>query len=108
MAIRSRDELLELIRGRIGEDTSDEALAFIEDFSDTLTDYEDRISAAGDWKTKYDELDASWRKKYRDRFYSGTSGEDEGGPDRSGALPDDGIDETKALTYEALFETKEG
>lgn len=68
MAVRSRDEILEMVRNRIGEDNSDEALAMLEDMTDTLSDYEARISDAGDWKTKYEENDAAWRTRYRERF----------------------------------------
>ena len=36
MAVRTVEEILELIAQRVGDDTSDEALGFIEDISDTL------------------------------------------------------------------------
>lgn len=94
--IRKGEELLAMIKGVIGEDTSDESLQLIEDVSDTITDYEDR--AKEDWKAKYEENDKTWREKYRDRFFNGkpeSEPEDE---------PDD--DRPKRLTYENLF--KEG
>ena len=65
MAVRSYDDLLDMIKNRIGEDTSDESITLIEDFTDTynsLTDGEN-------WKTKYEENDAMWRKKYKERFF---------------------------------------
>ena len=68
MAVRTRDELMEMVRNRIGEDNSDEALAMLEDMTDSLNDYEARINEAGDWKTKYNENDAAWRQRYRERF----------------------------------------
>lgn len=68
MAVRTRDELMEMVRNRIGEDNSDEALAMLEDMTDSLNDYEARINEAGDWKTKYAENDAAWRQRYRERF----------------------------------------
>lgn len=68
MAVRTRDELMEMVRNRIGEDNSDEALAMLEDMTDSLNDYEARINEAGDWKAKYDENDAAWRQRYRERF----------------------------------------
>lgn len=97
MAIRSRDELLTSIRARLGDDTSDDALALIEDVQDTMTDYENRANGDGvDWKKKYEDNDKEWRTKYRDRFFN------------SGTDPvDDVPDPTpKRLTYEQLF--KEG
>ena len=52
MAVRSKDEILATIKDRIGEDTSDEAIALIEDINDTYDDLDARISEAGDWKRK--------------------------------------------------------
>lgn len=71
MAVISKEDLLKRISERIGEDNSDEALSLLEDVSDTITDFEKRDSE--DWKTKYEENDAEWRKKYRERFENGTS-----------------------------------
>lgn len=68
MAVRKKDELLSAIRARLGEDTSDEAISLIEDFHDTLNDYDSRVGE--DWKSKYEENDKTWRQKYRDRFSS--------------------------------------
>lgn len=67
MAIRTRDEILAAIRSRLGDDTSDEALTIIEDIDDTFRDYETRTGE--DWRARYDELDAQWRNRYRDRFF---------------------------------------
>ena len=75
--IRTSSELINLVKERIGEDTSDESLSFLEDVSDTLGDYDNRLSDTTDWKTKYEENDSMWRQKYKDRFMSGSSQEDE-------------------------------
>lgn len=69
MAVISKEDLLRRISERIGDDNSDEALSLLEDVSDTITDFEERDSE--DWKTKYEENDAKWRKKYRERFENG-------------------------------------
>ena len=37
MAVKTRDEIMEAIRKRIGEDTSDEAISLLEDVTDTFT-----------------------------------------------------------------------
>lgn len=66
MAVISKEDLLRRISERIGDDNSDETLSLLEDVSDTITDFEERDSE--DWKTKYEENDAKWRKKYRERF----------------------------------------
>lgn len=71
MAIRTREELLDYIRTRVGEQTDDETIAFLEDVTDTLTDFETRANGDGeDWKSKYQENDEAWRKKYTERFFS--------------------------------------
>lgn len=98
MAIRTREEILNSVRERFGEDTADETLALVEDITDTLTDFENRTKDTTDWKKKYDENDAAWRKKYRDRFFSGGSDDEEDDPDPQ--------DKRKVYTYENLF--KEG
>lgn len=71
MAVRTREELINLISARIGEDTSDEAISLLEDVTDTINDYETRISPDGvDWRQRYNDNDSAWRKKYKERFSS--------------------------------------
>ncbi len=94
MAIRSREELLNAVRERIGDDTSDEAIAFIEDVQDTINNYESNNNGDGiDWKKKYEDNDKEWRTKYRNRFFN--SG-DEGDNDDPDPTP-------KRLTFNELF-----
>ena len=98
--VRSKEELLASIKGILGDNTSDEALALIEDTTDTLADLSGRIENAGDWQKKYEDNDAEWRKKYRDRFYEGVETEE----------TDDGKkDDTvvEKLTYDNLFKEEE-
>ena len=47
MAIRTKDEIMEVLRSYLGEDTSDEAIAFIEDINDTMAEYERQIGCHG-------------------------------------------------------------
>ena len=100
MAVKSKEELLEIIRNRIGDDTSDEAITLLEDVADTLTDYEERSKSEGeDWKTKYEENDKAWRERYRERFFSKEVDEKEDFEDED--------TETKVLSYDNLFEESE-
>lgn len=63
--IRTSSELLDIIKQHVGESTSDEDLAFIEDASDTINNLSRQ-------ETRVAELEAeneSLRQKYRDRFF---------------------------------------
>lgn len=71
MAVRTREEILESFRTRLGENPDDDSISFLEDVTDTLNDFETRAKGDGtDWKSKYEENDANWRKKYTERFFS--------------------------------------
>ena len=70
MAVKTRDEIITSLRAKLGDDTSDEVITILEDVSDTFSDYESRITESDDWKTKYENLDQKWRKRYTERFYS--------------------------------------
>lgn len=97
MAILSRDEFFNALHDRIGDDTSDEAITFIENMTDTYTDMENRANNDGeDWHQRYIENDAAWKKKYRHRFFTGTGGnpDDEPTPDEKTA---------EEITVEDLF-----
>lgn len=90
MAIKTIEELMGAVRARVGEDTSDEAIAFVEDVSDTLAS----LSNAEDWKKKYEENDAEWRKRYQDRFFN---------PDKPNDPEPAPAPEPKKLTFDELF-----
>lgn len=99
MAVLSKEQLMAKLAERIGDDTSDEVLAFTEDVSDTITDLETKANGDGtDWKAKYEENDKEWREKYKARFFSGSNDEEDFG--------DNSDNTNKPKTYEDLF--KEG
>lgn len=94
MAVRTKQELLDAVRDRLGDDTSDETIAFVEDFNDTINDYETKINNDNtNWKEKYEQNDKEWRTKYRERFFSGTDPQENDEPE----------DKPKKMTYEELF-----
>ncbi len=99
MAIRTKDEILEIIKTKIGDDISDDSLSFIEDITDTLNDYEERLSDSTDWEKKYTELDNEWREKYKSRFFA---------PATDVVDDEEKIEDTEKestnLSYEDLFE----
>lgn len=74
MAVLSREDFFSMIKSKIGEDTSDEALKFIEDITDTYNDLSNSSKNDGeDWKTRYEENDKQWRERYKERFFGETS-----------------------------------
>lgn len=102
--IRTKDEILASIRTKIGDDTSDEAIALVEDINDSFDDLSTRVAEAGDWKEKYEQNDAEWRKKYTERFFE-PSGED---PMQKvlGDLDKEEPEAPKRLTFDDLFKTE--
>lgn len=96
MAVRTVDEIMQSLKARIGEDTSDDAIALISDVSDTLSNFANSDNIK--WKEKYEENDAEWRKKYKERFFTPSKTDD---MDQE----DDEDEKPVRLTYEALFKT---
>ena len=103
MAVLDRDNFFNRIRERLGEDDSEEALSYLEDMTDTWEDLERRASREGEenWEEKYNNLDAEWRKRYRDRFFNAIEGAKE---DQEEDIKDDG----KVRSFDTLFEEREG
>lgn len=105
MAILSREDYLERLNTLVGEDNSDEALQIIEDFTDTF----DNLGTQNDndnedWKQKYEELDATWRQKYRDRFMNSQTTEEDVIEEQKDNVESDG----ELKEYDELFEEREG
>lgn len=106
MAVLTREDYLERLNTLVGEDNSDEALQIIEDFTDTF----DNLGTQNDnndnenWKQKYEELDATWRKKYRDRFMNSQTTEDDVIEEQEDNVESDG----EIKEYDELFEEREG
>lgn len=101
MAIKNKQELLDTLKAHLGDDTSDEAITLVEDISDTFTDLENRSADTTAWEKKYNDLDASWKKRYRDRFFKGeddSTDDDDSDVDRHDPPP-------KTKSFEELFET---
>ena len=72
MAILSRDEYFASLHDRLGSDSSEEGIKFLEDMTDTYNDMENRVNGDGvDWEQKYHELDESWKARYQHRFFNG-------------------------------------
>ena len=101
MAVRTREEILEILRGRFGDEPTDDDIAMLEDITDTFKDFEEKTSDATNWKNKYEENDKAWKKKYSDRFFSkdGDGNDIHGDPDEPEDKP--------MKTFDDLFTVKE-
>lgn len=92
MAVKTREEIMSQLQSIIGEDTSDETLAFIQDVSDTLGN-DNSAQRITQLETQLEDQDKEWRKKYRDAFFTGK--------------PDESLDEeeheNKPKRFEDLF-----
>lgn len=102
--IISREELISSAREIFGEDSTDEQITFIENLSDTVSDFEERITSSGDWKTKYEENDANWRKRYTERFVNPSITQEE----IINKQKEDVIDDGTPKSFEELFKEREG
>jgi hypothetical protein len=102
--VRTKDELITALKEYIGENNDDKAIALLEDVTDTVDDYETKISDPDDWKKKFEENDKAWRKKYTDRFSAPVKKDVTDEPDE---IPDDDQNEgEKELTFENLFKSE--
>lgn len=101
MSVKTREEILESLRGRFGEEPTDDDIAMLEDITDTFTDFEEKTSDATNWKNKYEENDKAWRKKYSDRFFS-----KEGDVNVNPGYYDD-LDNKPMTKFDDLFTVKE-
>ena len=102
MAIVTKDELIKKIKDYAGEDTGDAVIELMEDVTDTF----DSFAGDGeDWKTKYEELDKTWREKYTARFVDGTN-KTPTGEDVDGDTHEE-QNEEEITTYEDFFKSAE-
>ena len=88
MAIRTSEEFLSMIKRRVGDSTTDNDIAFVEDATDTINAMARHESEITQLKEENEEL----RKKYRDRFFE---------PKPDGQEPNE--PEPEKLTFESLF-----
>lgn len=93
MAIKSSEEIMANLNDILGDNNSDEVLAFMTDLRDTLGGQNDAQKIA-ELENQLQEQDATWRKKYRDAFLSGA---DESFEEEQNKRP---------RKYEDLFATK--
>lgn len=90
--VRTKEELLQSLREKLGDSTDDSSLSIIEDISDTMDSFND----GKDWKAEAERIDNEWRQKYHDRFFTSKPVEEEDPLDA-------GEPEPKTFRFEDLF-----
>jgi hypothetical protein len=100
MAKLTKEQYLSKLQSLIGDDTSEEALQAIEDFTDTYSEMESAITNDGEnWEQKFKENDEAWKKRYRDRFFEGQPAEEQKEEEQE--------EEEKEITIADLFSEKQ-
>lgn len=101
--VLNRADFLTRVAGRVGDDTSDDAISFVEDMTDTF----DSLAASHVTQAEIDaavrENDEAWRKRYRDRFFSSETVEDVEEKDGK----DVETDKAEEIKIDDLFESEE-
>lgn len=103
----TRDELMSAVASIVGDRTDDEALAFVENVTDTFdTDASAELETANatiaELNQKLVDNDNEWRKKYRDRFYAGI--DEEENPSNQTPTEEETMIDSEDITIDDLFE----
>lgn len=103
MAVLDRETFFNALHERVGNDTSEEALTFLENMTDTYNDMSKRATGDGtDWKAKFEENDKAWRDKYKHRFFNS----DGGNPAPIQHIADEEEYNPEGVTFDDLFKKK--
>lgn len=103
MAIRTREELMSSLNAMFGENASDDALAILEDVSDTYDDLNQRANPDGiNWEERCTELDNEWRERYRQRFNEPYNDDDNNNNNNNNSNNNNNNNNGR-LTFENLF-----
>lgn len=70
MARRTGSELLQAIGEALPDATTDEAIALLTDVRDTLSGNANSAQIEREYQQRIEELDSSWRKKFKETFYA--------------------------------------
>lgn len=106
MAVLSRDDFMNEVKGLAGDSADDSTLVMIENFTDTYNELESRANDTTDWKTKYEQNDNDWREKYKARFFDGNEGTVPTTVMRE--QKEDITDDGKDISFDDLFKEREG
>lgn len=109
--VLTKDDFMKLVKERVGEDSSEQALKFIEDMTDTFNDLENKAKTENkktdeEWQKELDEQDKAWRERYKERFFSGVSSNSNNEDDLLLPKKEEPKPE-ETVSYDDLFEEKE-
>ena len=109
MSVLGKEEFFNRVKEHVGDDTSDESIAFIEDMTDTYIALEQSSKDETDWKSKYEELDENWKKRYRDRFFDDNAGKPETTAATVKKKQEENVkSDSEKRDFDDLFEEREG
>lgn len=84
--VLTKEELMNKIKERIGDDKSDETISFLEDITDTYDDLNKKLEpnkkTDEEWQSELDAKDKEWREKYTARFFEAPAFDDNKGGDK--------------------------
>lgn len=104
----TREELMRAVSSIVGDRTDDEAIAFVENVTDTFDSYssvelENANKQIEELTQKVADIEASWRKKYMDRFYGGS--DEEANPSNQPPIEEEETAlDAEEITVDDLFE----
>lgn len=100
----NREDFMSAISAIVGDRTDDEAISFVENMTDTFDAFGDseKDKTIADLRKSLEDTEQSWRKKYRDRFYSGTD-EEENPSNQTLEEDKDEMIEAEEITIDDLF-----
>lgn len=116
--VLSREDFMKRIKEKIGDDSSDESLKFLEDMNDTYDDLSKKSNpnkkTDEEWekqiKEQVEAKDNEWRERYKARFFEGS--DDNGGNDGNKTDPllapdDDKPTPEETISVDDLFKESE-
>lgn len=94
MAVLGLEDMRKRLIDYVGDRTGDVDLELLEDVNDSFASY--GKDQGEDWKSKYEENDSTWRKRYAERFRGG-------GEEAPTPLVETEEGEPKSYKYDDLF-----
>lgn len=93
--VLNNEDFMKSVKAIIGDRTDEESIKFIENMNDTYNSLvADKEVTNTAWEQKYNALNDTWSKRYKDRFVGGSE---------QGEKKDDTEEDNEPKTYDDLF-----